>query len=693
MIGLKVGDIWLDLRSPSIRMLERGIIQAEENDFNGITLDFRVARNEKSDLALKFIGEPTSVVQDNFVEADLWWGGSLFSIGFLYVIEVEARDYRCSFVKNTIPEYVMNKKLSEVVRGDLFEFGFIDNTETVKNYAFDRAQTTGIPTWTKGNVDAWDNVKFPMIANEAFYADLNSDFVGLVNWYNKQFDGMMANFVANENEDNSEIDPQSAQVKNITCLSPQFFAGYILEKIMRYARYEFGGSVVEDVRFSRALVFNNRAMDNFQYPGYYSARGLNILLEQTSDLDAITLNMPKYYYFRDYLQYGVHATSEFGYKCRQDGVLMFRFTIRTAAPVSSAQFDFNYTKMETVSGVVGSPVAVNLSQGSLNGQDFVLEFKTTNMRVGDLVIFNFKMEVAGPVIVTAESVLMEVFSPEVNYGGGPPEVIEEQKKLNIFQREVQVGDHVPDVTVRQFLQALKKGFNCKFEFSRTSRRVDINYIEDAFSKKPVADYTDLALANPIVSWRKSERFSFKMQHEGDLRAEAWSGNVGEGGQVIEMPFSVMAMSFDYTNGVQAGYDTQAFLMRILPIIDWRGKSELFTDDFACPLKFYNWQGPVNGASYPFANSNGRWNYNGALLSGFYDLRLFALVQSFWQNYIDAIQSNRSFLYGLDGERFLPMLVDKYSPFTIVWTMFILEELSYSLTVDGLKDVEIKGLRQ
>jgi hypothetical protein len=703
MIGLRVNNEWLDLKSPEIQVLERGIIQDADDEFGSFTYPFTVVASPRNDKILKHARLVNSIIDEKLIDAELHINGTLYAKGILKLIEANRQGYRCSFVFMPFAPGFLDQKLSAIFTETFFTYAeYADFLSAVGS------KMINPDVWEKGNVTSDDNCRFPMWWNPYFYSETsanspNDEFQELVNWFDKDTSLPIDNTIENEDLDF----PSGYQIyptHNRNTFVPLFFAGFVLEKIMNKAGLSFDGDFIDDERTSRLLVYNNAAMDNFKFPGYIR------LMEENFAFPAgnITQSMAVVESHRNRLQLGSYLPAEWGYLCGFKASYVFAIKIKFSVPVSQ-DYRLVLRFKENIAGAMTYPYEVIDTTVTITGQTYENTLNWDGFIMGDFIEFDFIPVLPSP---DAEKIEIEIFAPAYRESlGGGAYTYHLFEKLNIAPETNKVSRHMPDISVREFLQALRKMFNLKIEPSKTRPHIDFNFVANKINQLPSVDLTTKALENPTISFRDTREFLLQYNHAGDQRGENFAPPVGnlKGNNSIMIPAGVpemVALSSGNLDGTHRMFDV---IEKGSTSIDLGGDSLIAYPtpyrvfgpmvnesdaDSKAALKFVSWFGVDTGSDFNYASSDDLLPDGQTVDASFYNLRTARILSDFWQTYLDKIDSGQSVKYGFVPDGFELSKVSIYKLYTIAWTAYLLEELTYIITQSGkLKDVEIRGLKQ
>lgn len=705
MIGLRVKNEWLDLKSPEIQVLERGIIQDGDDDFGSFTYPFNLVVSPVNDKVLGHVREVNAIVDSTFIDAELHINGTLYAKGLLKLIEANDEGYRCSFVFMPFATGFLDQRLADIFTDTFFQAEtYPEFLSLVGSYMMNPV------LWEKGYTGMDDNCRFPIMWNPNFYSESgatspNDEYQEIVNWFDKDTSLPVDNTIENENlgfPSGYTIYP----THNRNVFVPMFFAGFVLDMIMLKAGLTFDGDFIDDDRTKRLLVYNNASMDNFKFPGYLRMFGEPVAYPWPTGITTVLTVVESH---RDRLQFGTFATTVWGYKCGFNGAYVFNVTLEFAASVSG-DYRFIINRPENASG--GIPLIDWLiydTTHTITGTTFELSIQVFDISAGDLLQFDLESIGISEDIARIE---VEIFTPanRVSLGGGAFR-FDLYEKLNIGPPRSKVSKFMPDVSVREFLQALRKMFNLKIEPSKTERHISFNFVANKLNQLPAIDLTSKALENPTISFRDTREVVLQYNHGSDQRGEKFAPPVGnlKGNNPIVIPAGVPEMlplssgnleePLRMFNVIEKGSSSIGLGGDSLIAIPtpYRVFGPMVDEDQAnatSGLKFVSWMGVDTGSDYNYATSDDLLPDGQTANSSFYNLRTPRIMADFWQSYLNAIDSGQSVKYGFLPDAFELTKIDIYRLYTVAWTAFLLEELTYIITQSGkLKDVEIKGLKQ
>jgi hypothetical protein len=252
MIGLRVNNEWLDLKSPEIQVLERGIIQDSDDDFGSFTFPFNLVVSPVNDRVLGHLRHVNAIVDSTFFDAELHINGTLYAKGYLKLIEANDDGYRCSFIFMPFAAGFLDQRLADIFTETFFHCAnYEDFLSLVGTYMMNPV------LWEKGNSGMDENCRFPIMWNPNFYAESgstspNDEYQEIVNWFDKATELPIDNTIENDGLDF----PSGYMIyptHNRNVFVPMFFAGFVLDMIMAKAALSFDGDFIDDDRTKRLL--------------------------------------------------------------------------------------------------------------------------------------------------------------------------------------------------------------------------------------------------------------------------------------------------------------------------------------------------------------------------------------------------------------------------------------------------------
>lgn len=229
--------------------------------------------------------------------------------------------------------------------------------------------------------------------------------------------------------------------------------------------------------------------------------------------------------------------------------------------------------------------------------------------------------------------------------------------------QLSIAEHLPAMTVVEFLMEIRKVANLKFDFNTVDRVLDINFWEDCLAAPTQRDWTSKATVGEKKTPEINTRIQLSMQLDGndalvkdrpasfaDYLSEETYGNIN-GIAKVEMKFSTLAIN---ENGVIAskqegqsslfGQETKPFSPRLL---FWHG----LVDDVPTAL-------PSKGSISlsPTALAQTSWKETIALRK-----RMFYLQKNFIVNEADLAKLDFSKKYHCQGVDYLLAMVNVSVP--------------------------------
>lgn len=90
---------------------------------------------------------------------------------------------------------------------------------------------------------------------------------------------------------------------------------------------------------------------------------------------------------------------------------------------------------------------------------------------------------------------------------------------NIHDLEIKLSNHVPEVSVVEFLKAMKNYFCLKYDFNTIQNKVEIRFIKDIIRQRQVLDMTSKASKLFTITHNKSAGLAFKYENPDPLMSD------------------------------------------------------------------------------------------------------------------------------------------------------------------------------
>lgn len=552
-------------------------------------------------------------------------------IGKLVTQKTGSVRYSCSFIINGFPVDALEQKLPELFT-DGVSFQAAEIYETMK----DHANSTVTQTWPAVNYN------FPMYKNTVFYGSENPTFQDIVNAWNQGTQSFEVNDI---NEVNY----------NEFSLSPWLYLCYVVKTTFEALGYTATGSFFQDELMKKVLLYNNYALDRlneFFRGSFAGSETFDLPMPNDSAVipidDVVTPPNTDPNGLLDVITHE-YTVDEAGWYRISANIVM---SVNSGNPLDAA-FEL-YLDSVFYDGILNDPY--------LNGP---YEFQVAD--IGKKLTLRVVTQSSNNVTVTAAMLyILKGHSP----------------KHNIYAREINYRNHVPDIAVRDFIVALRKFPGLRIDFNPAGKTVELDFVKNIFTAK-IDNWTENAAKHYDVDTNDGSGITLGWNFDGDAQNDdnfidltsfikvgdyATSDDlpeptglnyyalvlntnkiyivvynvsndlewqllcdnyydrvVGDGATEIRSDFSPMLMS---------GLNTV-----IIPQIEQTGSAPAFTTGInAFPLKLAIWHGLQAGfgGDYPLASSCNR-DYNGDMI-GDYTLRFddedYGLYVTFWQKWIE-----------------------------------------------------------
>lgn len=344
----------------------------------------------------------------------------------------------------------------------------------------------------------WKNkIAFPAHYNPDFYGDTNPDFNGVLN---KQ-DSVTGDYLTN-----------SVLLGNQYALVPFLYYHYIFQQIFAANGMTIKGNYWYDVEASNLLLYNNYALDapdTGTTSSFVKAAGTQIMMSVSeqkilfSDLlpDA---SDPDLAWDNTTSTYTVPTSDEYSFSMEL-GVQLLAITSSYLDAVGRLAVPVFFVKMYRDDGVnpleqigytscygTAARIIINASAACTAG-----DIVSVKAYVGATFIANGIYRVANG------SLLAGLTNPAI-YNG--------------MANEVVLGNHVPDITVNDFLKFIKNRAELDFKLDWENKEVTINYAKDIMESPPEVDLTSLSDPYPeqIFEPKKGFTLSYDFGSQDEL---------------------------------------------------------------------------------------------------------------------------------------------------------------------------------
>ena len=389
------------------------------------------------------------------------------------VLEINTNYYRKATV---ILDRISDKTFNGYVKLGIYQLPTLDKKLKDINYEGDiymGADNDAVVAFANAtNTDIFPNKKFcfPCIHNPDFYEDKNPDFAGIINRYDITNSTFLKNTSANTD-----------------CLVPMPYIKYILQRIAADAGYTMAGAFWTDTKQDRAYIFNNFALDGGS-PDSYVRAGFESdhTMPETGEAyficpdDSTPPNSDVNSLYDTSLgEYSIPITGPYRIQLHLNITGRSSTAPNLAFQGNTAYYVIVYIRRFSGATLLGQwtqtlgPVASTNTVANLDLTPFIL---TGN--AGDTI--KIRMDASG----TPNAYLIVL-----TYHKGTSLVIQDADFLiSDYQRSMNIHNHVPDWTVRDFLRELKRLFLLTFYVDDVAKKIYADYSKNYLVAAP-KDFT------------------------------------------------------------------------------------------------------------------------------------------------------------------------------------------------------------
>lgn len=452
-----------------------------DNIPSGLVWEFDLPVKGNSDL-LDFAHFIETKISSRIYDATVIVGANEI-IGKLVIQKAGNIKYSCSFIVNGFSADVLNKNLKDVIPGGV-EFVGTPDTDSLINHAND--------VITKVYPEV--NYNFPSIINTEFYSDTNDEFLGVINTW----DDDLQTFIKNE------LSVSNGNAYNKANLSPQLYLVFILKTLFSYFGYKLEGNFINNNETKKILVYNNYALDKVR-PIYKTIAGM--ANQYFPNVGPNTINFddvssPGFEDIDGNFNTGTHIYTP---QWDSDIIVRIRFTI---------------SGLNITSGVAQPAVIVIINNGGFaqqigqfTGNLDTIEFDQTSIEQNFVASDSFLFQVVyvngltDEVIVGSYTITNAVV--EINATNFRP--------LNIYNPSIVYANHVPDITVNDFLVSVRKFFGLRIDFDPYEKKVSLDFNKTILSTK-AEDLTSKAALNYSKDTNDGAGYTLDFDFQNDAQS-------------------------------------------------------------------------------------------------------------------------------------------------------------------------------
>lgn len=534
---------------------------------------------------------------------------------------------------------------------------------------------------------------------------------------------------------------------NKYALSPQLYTKFILESVGNTYGYKIVGEFVDDVQTDQLITHNNVAIDKGEVEFYvrasqdgigspttacnhYAAGGYHTIAHGVNN-GAFTFNDETTAPNQD--ADGIYDgcdTSD--YTIQTAGRHVFRIEITISGNNMSLNPTLNLYMWDNTTYINSGDVLRYLPAGYTGLAQYEFEYDVPPGEVGYTVQWRLGNTFPGEYIVIDAGSFVQYENSHAN-------------NMNKYNGDVTLADHVPDVTISDFLIGLKRRFNLNVIIEPNKRTIRMDYAINLLEEEPT-DYTDV-IDSPTFEYKTANGITVSEDFNSEVEVQDGEGvtvtaevasiiDLVNGTYLYDIGTVVRDLSSNtlwklgvntsvsrrwkplgnyYPNhiygdgkaslemiGQPANMEMMAFEddYIVVPRMDVKGSSILFgMGRRDCPLMFSFWHGmqdSYNGDfQYPMASAH-PYDVQGSL-AGSVDLRFQSYSgKSVWSTKHEEWHRKVNGTFSLIGNAFMsPKDVFEWTfrnPFRIRYNTFIRKSLVYSIDQYQQIKAQIQGVK-
>ena len=448
MIEILIGDVSLDLLSPSVRLEKSFGLETDVDFQKDYSFPMSLAQSAKNQIALGYSSlEQTDIRQKKF-DCVLKILGIDYAAAKLNIIGFNPKEIRVNLNWGVAALDVMDKPLREI------DFG-------ADEYLTGSSLANALESFF--DADYTNKMCFPPIYAPEWYGEANvnnTDFVGIVNCFN----------VASQHYYENDItDPHKYSY------APAFYVFWILQKIFENAGYSLNGNAFNDPELRTLIMYQNRTLDKLEelFHTYVSTKN-NQYFDNTGGAAATTLKATNVAY-PDLDDTPCWSNGLFGYQIQAAGDY-----------VVQAVLDYkNDTGVFVAAGVGPSQIlevqlfldTVQIGAAALSSSDGVFTFTFPHTAVSGDVGKKYYLKLYSNGVGFTNFWINKGSTIDVSAVGGAT--------VNVGERWIKFANYMPDWTCGELVSAFKNWAKVKFEIDDYRKVISMNLIEKVLNEKPV----------------------------------------------------------------------------------------------------------------------------------------------------------------------------------------------------------------
>ncbi len=392
--------------------------------------------------------------------------------GKLFLQNAKTREYKFFVTINNVITEFASKKIREVAN----HTHFLGNDENEIIAEARRLSTESYPT---------ENYAFPMIANDVFFADTNPNFKGIIN-----------NFFIPNNAPGEYFKNifNGTDVLNYNALVAMPYLLFTLQNIFEQIRYSITGSILNNPDFQKLIIYNNYANQRITAYDYVNVK---------RDAEMILGDMlPAFPTFTQIVSDDYNRWSG-AYTCRSAGTyrVFISFEINQDYISPNQDFILRLYEQGTANFVHVQGLAFTNNEAYIElSNDVDLQAKTYQVSI-----------VWDNNIVSAEP----TYIYNINFYMYPASEYFRDR----FAKEIYLKNHLPDLTVTDFLNEITKKFSLAAFFDTANMKVELEEWNNILSNTNYLDLTDNYIKNSEIIYFDNKSFSLTTEWENDELAQ------------------------------------------------------------------------------------------------------------------------------------------------------------------------------
>ncbi len=395
--------------------------------------------------------------------------------GKLYLKNAKFREYKCFIVFNDIIEEISENKIADIV-DDIHYLG--DDTDAIIAEAKNLSQQSYPDS----------NYAFPVIYNSLYYSDKNQnylDYGNRINQYNYITDEFVKNYYHN------------GSVHNVNPLIPMPYLFHIISEIFKTIRFSLKGNITEDNDFRKLVIFNNVALERSNATNYLHAKEpAEIAAIESSGLYSMQVYYSQIISDSD----NTYNSIEGSYNSDIAGDYHISFKCEAKLPFYPGQ----YVELRMFDGTIMVTIGSVQLIADSDWHEIVIE------RVRGM---NTPLSATFHIVVSSSNQVYYIKNAEIEIYPAA------EYNIDKFSKQIELKDHVPDLTVSNFLNSLIKKFTWAVFFSFENMQIEIESWANIINNKNYLDLSEYFIKESENISFEGKQFSFKTDWKNDELTE------------------------------------------------------------------------------------------------------------------------------------------------------------------------------